>query len=50
MAPVPYRGQRNESAFVFEVLKRLAACFQVSPAEIARITNENVQRIFGITI
>ncbi len=50
MAPVPYRGQRNESAFVLEVLKQLAACFLVSPAEIARITNENVKRIFGITI
>lgn len=50
MAPVPYRGQRNESAFVVEVLKQLAVCFQVSPVEIARVTNENVQRIFGITV
>ena len=30
MAPVPYRGKRNESAFVIEVLKTLAKAYGVS--------------------
>lgn len=47
MAPVPYRGKRNESAFVVEVLKTLAQAYQVSEEELARATNENVNHVFG---
>ena len=46
MAPVPHRGKRNESAFVREVLLRLAAAYEVSEDEMANKTNENVARIF----
>ena len=46
MAPVPYRGKRNESAFVVEVCKTLAAAYGVSEAEMAQKTNENVKRVF----
>lgn len=35
MAPVPYRGKRNESAFVIEVLKTLAKAYGVSEEEFA---------------
>lgn len=48
MAPVPHRGQRNESAFVVEVLRTLAQSYGVSEKELARVTNANVQRVFGI--
>lgn len=48
MAPVPYRGQRNESAFVVEVLAKLADCYGVSRDEVAEHTNRNVHRVFGI--
>ena len=48
MAPVPYRGQRNESAFVAEVLAKLADCYGVSRDEVAAQTNDNVYRVFGI--
>lgn len=48
MAPVPYRGKRNESAFVLEVLKTLAKAYGVSEEEVAAKTNANVQRIFKI--
>ena len=48
MAPVPHRGKRNESAFVLEVLRRLAEAYGVSEEEVARQTNENVARVFGI--
>jgi TatD DNase family protein len=47
MAPVPHRGQRNESAFVVEVLRTLAQSYGVSEEELARATNENVYRVFG---
>lgn len=50
MAPVPMRGKRNESAFVAYVLSNLAQSYGVSESEVARITNDNVQRLFGIKL
>ena len=50
MAPVPYRGKRNESAFVVEVMQTLALSYGVDEEEFARQTNENVARIFGIKV
>jgi TatD DNase family protein len=50
MAPVPMRGQRNESAFIRYVITRLAEAYGVSEDEICRQTNENVQKVFGIQI
>ncbi len=47
MAPVPYRGKRNESAFVVEVLKVLAQAYGVSEETMAQATNDNVARIFA---
>ena len=50
MAPVPYRGKRNESAFMVEVMQTLALSYGVDEEEIARQTNANVERIFGIKV
>ncbi len=50
MAPVPHRGTRNESAFVVEVQKTLALSYGVSEEEIASCTNENVNRVFGVSV
>ncbi len=47
MAPVPYRGKRNESAFVVEVLRTLALAYGVSEEQLAAATNDNVQRVFA---
>lgn len=47
MAPVPHRGQRNESSFVVEVMKQLAISYNVTEEEVAKQTNENVRRVFG---
>lgn len=49
MAPVPYRGKRNESAFVVEVLKTLSVAYGVSEEELAQVTNENVSRVFRLS-
>ncbi len=48
MAPVLFRGKRNESAFVLEVLKTLAKAYGVSEEEFAKQTNETVERVFHI--
>ena len=47
MAPVPMRGQRNESAYIPYVISKLAEAYGVSEDDICRHTNENVCKIFG---
>ncbi|MGH9524802.1 MAG: TatD family hydrolase [Terriglobales bacterium] len=49
LAPVPYRGKRNEPAFVVETAKFIAALRGVSSEEIGRATTENFRRFFGIS-
>lgn len=46
LAPTPYRGKRNESAYVRLVAEKLATIKDVPLAEIARITSENAKKIF----
>lgn len=46
LAPVPYRGKRNESAYIIKVLEKLSDIYQLSETEIARITTQNAQAIF----
>jgi TatD DNase family protein len=46
LAPAPYRGKRNEPAYVQYTAKTLADAKGVSEAEIARVTTENVYRLF----
>lgn len=48
LAPVPYRGKRNESSYTVLVAEKLAQIYELPVAEIARITTENAKVIFGI--
>ncbi len=50
MAPVPHRGKRNESAFAHMVLQTLAESYGVAAEAVAQITNENVARVFGVSL
>lgn len=50
LAPVPYRGKRNESAYVVEVAKKLAAILEVELEEVARITTGNARRVFKMPV
>lgn len=47
LAPVPHRGKRNESAYVYLVAEKLAAIKGVSLEEIARVTTANADKIFA---
>jgi TatD DNase family protein len=46
LAPIPYRGKRNEPAYIKETATQLAALQNVSFEEIAAITTANFKRIF----
>lgn len=48
LAPVPFRGKRNEPAFVAKVAEMIAAIKELSVQEVARATLENGKRIFAI--
>jgi len=48
LAPVPYRGKRNESAWVPLTLARLARARNTDPSELATATVENARRLFGL--
>lgn len=48
LAPVPFRGKRNESSYTKLVAEKLAQIYQLPLEEIARITTENSKAIFGI--
>ena len=46
MAPVPHRGERNESRFMSHVADRLAAVFQTTPDALIAQTTANARRLF----
>ena len=48
LAPIPYRGKRNESSYVVAVLDKLSQIYSLSANEIANITTANSKAIFGI--
>ncbi|NMH87494.1 TatD family hydrolase [Flavivirga algicola] len=48
LAPVPYRGKRNESTYVIKVLEKLADIYDVSLEEIAAITTQNSKDVFKV--
>ena len=48
LAPVPYRGKRNEPAYVVEVAKCVAAIKKISVDEVDRATTGNAVRFFGL--
>ncbi len=48
LAPVPYRGKRNESSYLKLVAEHLANCYQISVDEVAKITTQNALRVFSI--
>ena len=50
LSPEPFRGRRNEPAFIIQTLKQIADLRRVSLEDMARITSLNAKRLFGIGI
>jgi hydrolase, TatD family len=48
LAPVPYRGKRNESSYICIINKKIADIFRITEEESARVTFENSCRLFNI--
>ena len=48
LAPVPHRGERNESAFLPLIAEKIAACKGLDPATVARETTLNARRMFAL--
>jgi TatD DNase family protein len=46
LAPVPFRGKRNESSYIQEVASKVAEVYNLPFAEIASITSKNALAIF----
>jgi TatD DNase family protein len=48
LAPVPFRGQRNEPAWLRLVAEKLAEVKGLPLEEVPRITTANAVRLFGL--
>lgn len=48
LAPVPYRGKRNESSYITNVIDKLVDIYNLSFKEIAEITTENSKAVFKV--
>lgn len=49
LAPVPYRGKRNETFYIIEVARKLAELKKLGLNQIAEITTANALRVFGVS-
>lgn len=48
LAPIPYRGKRNESSYLVNIIRKLSEIYSVPEDVIVQITTENSKVIFGI--
>ncbi|MCH1453147.1 MAG: TatD family hydrolase [Flavobacteriaceae bacterium] len=48
LAPVPFRGKRNQSEYLVHILQKLALIYRRSASEIATITSKNALSVFKI--
>jgi TatD DNase family protein len=48
LAPVPFRGKRNESSYIRIIIRKLAEIFGIDEEEIASVTYKNACRLFKI--
>jgi TatD DNase family protein len=48
LAPVPYRGKRNESSYLINIVEKLSDIYTLSHEEIARVTTANSKEVFGV--
>ncbi|HTA27770.1 MAG TPA: TatD family hydrolase [Bacteroidia bacterium] len=47
LPPVPYRGKRNESSYIWQVADKLSEIYRLTIEKIAEITTQNARDVFG---
>jgi TatD DNase family protein len=48
LAPVPFRGKRNESAYIRNIAEKIAEIKNIPILEVAQITTHNALKLFGL--
>ena len=48
LTPVPFRGKRNESAYLVHIAERLSTVYGITQNEIAEITTRNAVELFAV--
>jgi TatD DNase family protein len=48
LAPVPFRGKRNESSYIIYVLEKLSELYKIQKEEIALVTTNNAKKMFSL--
>lgn len=48
LSPVPYRGKRNEPAYIWKTAEKVAEIFAVSVLQLVETTERNVQSLFNL--
>lgn len=48
LAPVPFRGKRNESSYLTLVAEKVASLYNLSVEEVAAVTTQNAKDVFGV--
>lgn len=48
LAPVPHRGERNDSTMIKYVVKKISELKNIPEEEVIRITTENAKKVYGI--
>ena len=48
LSPTPYRGKRNESSYITNIIDKLVDIYGISFQDIAKITTKNSKEVFGI--
>jgi TatD DNase family protein len=48
LAPVPYRGKRNESSYITEVVNELSKVYNLPTQKVSEITSKNALQLFNL--
>ena len=48
LAPVPFRGKRNESSYIIYVVEKLSELYKIPKEEIASVTTNNAKKMFSL--
>ncbi len=48
LTPIPFKGERNEPAYVEYVAQKIAKIKDISPEKVAEMTTQNAQKLFKI--